>query len=163
MPFYATRSALWISGLATLLLTVVMIVVFAPLGEKGGIEIVALQFSFTPDRFAAIVARWGDDGVALFRSRMWLDYLYPTAYSFLLAGLLFRKSGKGTFVWVPFLAGLFDFIENTIHLKILGKPNLFSPLFAFSPSLVLLASLLATVKWMGILGSLGILLCPMRR
>lgn len=163
MPFYATRSALWISGLATLLLTVIMIVVFAPLGEKGGIEIVLLQFSFTPDRFFKIVQRWGNEGVALFRSRMWLDYLYPAAYSLLLAGFLFRKTGSRSLVLIPFAAGLFDFFENSLHLNLLSHPDVYFQLPPSSLLFVLLASLLASAKWLCILFSLAVIIVPRRR
>lgn len=162
MPFHATRQALWISGIVTLLLTIIMVVVFAPLGERGGLEIVSLQFSFTPDRFFKIVERWGEEGVALFRSRMWLDYLYPTAYSFLLAGSVFRKTGSRTLILIPFTAGLFDFIENSIHLNLLSYSNVLSQLPRSAPLFILLASLLASAKWLCILAALFLLVFSKR-
>ncbi|MBC7232309.1 MAG: hypothetical protein H5T68_03585 [Chloroflexi bacterium] len=140
-------------GLA-LVLSVVAFVAFAyfdqarPPGTPG---VVALQLAFSTDTFHHIIALWGAAGVQAYQvSTLYVDSWFPISYALLFASLiavLTHKPGKAVskshlaFFVVPFVAMLLDWIENALHLVLLRDPS------HLSPSLVLIASVAAAVKW----------------
>ena len=137
-----------------LLLTVLGFVAFAvlerarPAGSPGP---VVLQLAFSKEAFQQVVAQWGPAGVRLYQdSTLGLDYLFPIAYAVCLSSfiaLLTARSEESpsvlhaTWFALPFIAALLDWLENTLHLILLANTN------NLSASLILLASIAATVKW----------------
>lgn len=117
----------------------------------GTPTVTALQLAFSGETFGDIIARWGLEGVRAFRqSTIYVDYWFPVAYALFLASLsalLTVKPGQPpsrlhlTYFALPFIGGLLDWVENTLHLILLRHPT------NLSPSLVLLASLAAVAKW----------------
>lgn len=140
--------------LFSLLLTIVGLAAFStldtarPAGSPGA---VALQLAFSKEAFTRIIAEWGPAGVRAYqRSTLGLDYLFPIAYALCLASSiawLASRPGREPDSVVPALFGLpwvaaaLDWIENTLHLILLGDVH--HP----SASLVLLASIAAAIKW----------------
>lgn len=119
-----------------------------PPGAPG---IFALQLAFTPQRFQFVLEQWGDDAVQHYVTGMWLDYIYPVAYSLALAGLLAWLTSRPnqaparwqlTLFSLPLIAGLLDWVENSLHLLMLAVLHSSS-----SPVLVFIASLAAAIKW----------------
>jgi len=138
----------------SLLLTVLAFVAFAwfdrarPAGTPG---VVALELAFSEEAFHRIITQWGAEGVRAYRtSTIYIDCWFPIAYALLLSSLiavLTVKPGETPSrlqvicFALPFIAGLFDWVENTLHLVLLRDPsNLSAPL-------VLLASIAAAIKW----------------
>ena len=113
---------------------------------KGAAGIVALQLAFTPEKFLLVLDAWGEQGVGVFTNTMWLDFIFPLAYAFLFSGLLARLLGEKAagktpvFVFLPFAAAFFDYLENILHLVIVGSQP-------YRLGLVLPASLAALIKW----------------
>ena len=138
----------------SLLLTVLAFVVFAgfdrarPAGTPG---VVALELAFSEEAFRRITTQWGAEGVHAYRtSTIYIDYWFPIAYALLLSSLiavLTVKPGETpsrrqvTCFALPFIAGLFDWVENTLHLVLLRDPS------NLSARLVLVASIAAAIKW----------------
>jgi hypothetical protein len=120
----------------------------APGGTPGMLD---LQIAFSRARFDEIVARWNDVGVLEIQTRnLWIDLLFPLAYSFLLSGLLGAltlpsgaRPGRGLtlLLALPFLAGLLDWLENGLQIVVLGQGS------GRSSCLILLSSTAATMKW----------------
>jgi penicillin amidase len=109
-----------------------------------------LQLAFTPQRFQFVLEKWGAAGVTNYVTGMWLDYIYAIAYSLALSSLLAwltARPNQPPARWqlilfsLPFLAGLLDWVENTLHLLMLAV--LHSTPFI----LVFVASLAAATKW----------------
>lgn len=137
-----------------LVLTVLGLLGFSALGADkpaGGPSQIALQLAFSEDAFGRIVAQWGAEGVRTYRDvTLGLDYLFPIAYALCLSGAiawLTRARGRDptrlelALFAMPWVAALLDWVENTLHLLLLGD------LTRISAAPVLLASLAAAAKW----------------
>ena len=109
----------------------------------------AMQFAFTPTRFSAILAAWGPEGVARYRSHFVYDLVHPLLFGALgwvavktspvFDGL--SASKERLYRWMlPLAAGL-DYIENTCQLKLLSWPP------GTVDWLVPLSATCATLKW----------------
>lgn len=136
------------------LLTILCIILLAPvnnqLAQAGSGGIFSLQFSFTHERFMKVITGWGNDGIATFLKTMWIDYLFPIFYATLLgsiqARVLLRKVHPVTLtqhilIAIPYAAALFDYMENTLHVILLSQPA------PYSSTLILAASMCASIKW----------------
>lgn len=128
-------------AIATLANFVVMNLVY--LGLPGtGITIIYLQFAFTPERAQEILSLWGESGQTLFLNTLYLDYIFPILYGYLLVTAAI-KLRKKILVFIALLAPLADMLENSIHYAIISH-NL-------SLSHILLSSIAASIKWIAIL------------
>jgi hypothetical protein len=120
----------------------------APEGTPGMLD---LQLAFSGARFDEIVTRWNETGMLeMERRNLWIDLLFPFAYSFLLSGLLGAlalplgvQPGRGLTLLLtfPFLAGMLDWLENGLQIFLLGQGS------ARSAFLILLSSTAAAMKW----------------
>jgi len=123
-------------------------------------NIIDLQLSFTQAKFTGIVQAWvqhkGIEGIeALRTSIVNLDFIYPLVYALFLASLYALSGGRNQEVLspaqkamfaLPFFAGLADWIENSIHLILLGRVQSPADLEMLPAELILAASLFAAVK-----------------
>ncbi len=113
--------------------------------------ILGLQFAFSVEAARTIIQLWGEQGASLIARTMWIDYIYPLFYATFLASSIvyfsrkWRMFGTRTLIGLvvpPYLAAFLDYVENTLHLILLHNfPNL-------SASLVEIASVTATIKWL---------------
>ena len=138
--------ALWGSGLTALALLLGLGVFLAPLQPN----IVALQLSFSPSAFGAIVHAWGDTSLARYRAHLPWDYLLLLNY-----GLFGWLLGARTAVFAPYpmrarrvaawlmpLASAFDAMENALHGWLTEAPR-------FGLELVYAASgTVSLLKWL---------------
>jgi len=130
-----------ILAIATLANFVVMNLVY--LGLPGtGITIIYLQFAFTPERAQEILSLWGEPGQTLFLNTLYLDYIFPILYGYLLV-IATLKTKRKALLLVAFIAPIADIIENSIHYAII-KQNV-------SPEAILWSSIAASIKWVAIL------------
>lgn len=141
---------------STAILTILLGTIDSRVAGPGGHGVFYLQMSFTKPAFEAILAAWGPDGIRLFIKTMWLDYIYPLSYSLLIASFIAFLQRKGeeirnAWLLIPFIAGFFDMVENSIHLYILLN-------HAFSKSLIMTASTVALAKWLLLLASFGVMM-----
>ncbi|MBM3180143.1 MAG: penicillin acylase family protein [Chloroflexi bacterium] len=116
----------------------------------GAPSIFDLQLAFTPQRFQFVMEQWGEAAMQNYVTGMWMDYIYPVAYSLALAGFIAWLTVRPnqpparwhlTLFSLPLIAGLLDWVENTLHLVMLAV--LHSTPFV----LVFIASLAAAIKW----------------
>lgn len=151
----------WLSGALSLLLFIAMVVHSAPLSPS----IPALQFTFTPAAFQAILAHWGPAGVARFKSHFVIDFPFLLSYG--VFGYLYARQSKllaclsarprHLLSWTLPGAALLDAGENLLHLHLLTAPT--EP-----PALYLLAGLVASLKWTAIAAFIvGLLVVANRR
>ena len=75
------RRGLVISGIATLVLAIVLTVLDARMRDAGGPGIVGFEFAWDEDGASRILADWGDEGEDAARLSLWLDFLYLIAYA----------------------------------------------------------------------------------
>jgi hypothetical protein len=126
------RRALWILGIATLVLFAILAVIDRRMTDTGGPGIVGFELARTPQRAAEILADWGDSGQDAARASLWLDFLYLTTYgAFLwLAVRALRESlarrgvdGFARFgeriALLPFVGAACDAVEDVFLLLVL--------------------------------------------
>jgi len=98
----------------------------------------------------AVLRQWGEAGVTGYREHLWLDYLFPAAYAIFFASLIAWMDGKRTISTgkipiifsFPLVAGLLDWLENTIHLQLLQNPTAINAVLIFS------AFVISSTKWL---------------
>jgi hypothetical protein len=141
----------WIAAI-TGNLVIVFFILFATLGTPppdDAPNVMNLQLAFSEDTFRDILHQWGPEAVQTYQDNMWLDYLFPPIYAIFLASaaaVLTRRSdapptrAQRALLIAPFVAALFDYLENTLHLLILRDD-------ALEAGLILLASVAAAIKW----------------
>ena len=137
----------YISASTTLILfAIVMFYVNPSIDSKSGLEVLHLQLSFEKELGIQIVSSWTDKGVRLFFNLIWLDYIYALSYSIFFSSLLLKLQNtytkKSMIIYIPFLAGTFDWIENTLEIIFLKNME------SFSETLFFIHSIVASLKWL---------------
>lgn len=109
---------------------------------------IALQLSYTAERFNEVLELWGPENSLRYQHSMWADFLFPISYAVLFTGLLVRigrQHDPALFVqtvwFAPTLAALLDYLENILHLILLTKGA------PYSPQLVQFSANIAMMKW----------------
>lgn len=137
--------ALW--GLVSLALLIGLGAYLAPLQPN----LVALQLTFTPEAFNAVLAAWQPAGVTLYRSHLPVDGLLLLSYGvwgYLLGSTsqLFSHASDASRRMVSLLtplAALADSGENLLHWLLTG------PQAHFAPWVYTLSGVCASLKWTG--------------
>jgi hypothetical protein len=116
----------------------------------GGYGIVNYELAYNADKAETILRAWGSTGQAAARRSLLIDFAFMPAYGLLFAGitLLIARAQPGRLATVgrwlvlaPIAAALFDALENTMLLSMLGTAGRVPPL----PPLV--AGVSASVKF----------------
>lgn len=136
-------------GLVSLALLVGLGAYLAPLKP----HLVALQFTFTPEAFQAVLATWKPAGVALYRSHLPLDGLLLLSYGCFGYGLAstspwfsgFAVASRRRLAWLLPWAALADAGENLLHWVLTAQGAV------YAPWIYALAGVCASLKWCGLL------------
>lgn len=144
----STRRTLIFFALLTILLYIgISTVLF--LGNVPGSDIISLQFAFSKAKVIKLIEKWGTIGTKFVLYSMFIDFMYPLAYSALIssviANVMERQNVKPRdykAVFAPFIAALLDYIENIMEIIIINS------LEDVSESFVFLASIISTLKWL---------------
>lgn len=123
-------------------------------------NLVALQFTFTPEAFGRVLAAWQPAGVALFRSHLPVDGVLLLCYGwfgYLLASRspLFSRytaEGRRRLAGVLPLAALADSGENLLHWVLTADEAV------AAPWVYALAGACASLKWLGLAVFFGVVL-----
>ena len=128
--------------------------VFAPIEAelKGstGYGVIEFEFAWTSENIKKIFKAWGQEGINKQIFVTWIDFLYIPSYGFFSAGLILfisrKLEGKSQNIGLhitllPFIAGIFDVIENINLLLMLTNETY---IWSSSP---FIASLCASIKF----------------
>jgi hypothetical protein len=95
-------------------------------GKKIGV--IDLTIGFNSQKMLQMVADYGDEARAYYaQTEMTKDVIYPIVYAFLfgvILSLLYRDKAYKPFHWVnllPFIALIFDYLENICIVSLLQK------------------------------------------
>ena len=144
------KKVLILSGISCLLITVFFIILGTSINPGNAPGVVDLQLSFSKDSFSNIINQWGPEITQFFKFCLWIDFLYAFLYALFLSSLiaylslkLNKKLSKTDqfFFFLPIIAGINDWIENSLHLIVLRDMK------DFSENLIFAASVFASVKW----------------
>jgi hypothetical protein len=118
---------LWITGIAALVLFVLLGVIDEDVKETGGPGIISFEVEFTSENARETLAHWGEDGRDSAVLSLWLDYAFLVAYAafFSLAVVAVTE----TLQWrrwaflatFPLAAAVCDAIENAALLMTIGQ------------------------------------------
>ncbi len=114
----------------TLSLSLLMVPYSRVIEENGGKDLTCLQIPFTKSRAATIINSYNSEARSAARSlHLPGDLLFPLGYSLLYSGLigLITRGQEGHWLRIgmiimffPFVAMVFDWIENTFILRMLN-------------------------------------------
>lgn len=185
--FYGCQWRGWVALVASVAALVFMFVLFPRASAKTGSkknDVRALQMAYTPEMFVGVLRGWGTPkteeeargenretlrnavGTMKRKNIRNLDIAFPFVYALALGFAYAWLSGRRqptaldfVLFLTPFVAGLFDLIENAIHLYLLSGVNTADDVDAavnakkFKPSLVFAASAFAHAKYLLLLVS----------
>lgn len=141
---------IWLTGLATLILTASLIRYLVPLGT----DVVALQLAFHPPNFGHIVHSWTPDELQRYRQHLPLAFALALCYGtfgYLLATFTGFFAGLGATgvrfaKWSLPLAAISHAVSNVLHLWLTAAPRFGLPgVYAMSAAMSLL-------KWAMLIG-----------
>ncbi len=121
--------------------------ILSPLGHG---DVLTLQLTFNPQTFSNILEHWGPEGIRTYLLHFLPDYIHGPIYAVFLSSAMARLTKDrhppaSRFVislfLLPFIAGLCDMAENTLHLIMIGRPAL------ISSGLVSLSAACTWIKW----------------
>jgi hypothetical protein len=148
------KSIIVISTIMTLVMfTVVMFIINPSIDGKNGIDVLSLQLAFNKEVAIEIINSWSKSGIENFNKFIFTDYIYALSYSIffssILSVLILKKSIQNILkykliIYLPFIAGLFDWIENTLELLFINNP------IEFSNTLFFIHSIIASLKWISL-------------
>jgi hypothetical protein len=164
-----------VSFVLTVVLSVVLYLLGRPLQHKASPHgIISLELAGKPARIQTILEAWGQEGRALARKHIGLDYLYLVCYSTAIVlgcALVARHLSSqfsvlatvgGILAWAQFAAALLDAVENYAMLRILNRPQgAFWPAVALGCALPKFVIILLGLLYVG-LGFLWWILGPKR-
>ena len=109
-----------------------------------------MQLAFTKENFLQVVGNLSADERTFARNTLLLDFIYPLVYSTTLSSIIAILTIKTEeypwkrhliFFVLPYIAAIFDYIENIFQFVMLGDLN------NITDSNVFLMSLAASIKW----------------
>lgn len=112
-------------------------------------SVLRLQLAFDVDMFWSILDRWGEAGVAVFRSHFPWDAVHPLLYG-AMGWLLVTRTplyaelspgAQWAFRWMLPMAAACDGVENALHWHLLGLPH------GSGAAAVAVSSTFSLVKW----------------
>jgi hypothetical protein len=154
LKFLSNKSTLF-GALALMSFMFVVVMFFVnPLIDSGnGMSVILLQLAFDKSTGIEIIKHWGSTGIINFNKWIFTDYIYAFSYSLFFASILSFFIAKNNtlllykwIIYLPFIVGFFDCLENTIELLFIKNPLEFSSLLFF------IHSILASLKWLSLPG-----------
>ncbi|HLP21050.1 MAG TPA: hypothetical protein VK174_12145 [Chitinophagales bacterium] len=159
---YFLRIANWKTFVAALLLYLLFGAYVMPQGAKAfeansgkKVEILDLQFHYTPEQARSIIADYGDAGRSFaIKFGLIADTLYPLAYTFfflmitslIFKGLINKGTRTGNLHLFPLFILVVDYCEN------IGIANLMNSYPNFTDTEVHVASFFTSLKWCLVVG-----------
>jgi hypothetical protein len=123
----------------------VMFVINPIIDGSNGVGLIDLQLSFDKTAGIGIVQSWGEQGVHRFNRWIFSDYIYALSYGLFFASwlsfLLIKKNlvshlSYKFVVFVPFIAALLDWLEDSLELLFINNQTAFSAGLFFTHSLI---------------------------
>ena len=147
MNFLTDKKVVIISMITTLIMAYIVMFIFDPMVDgKDGLSVIALQLAFEKSKGIQIVSSWD---IEAFNRGIVLDYLYALSYMIFFASLISwlekkKQITSSLFPYIALLAGVFDWIENSLELWFLHDVE------AFSSTLFFIHSIFSILKWLAL-------------
>jgi hypothetical protein len=110
----------------------------------GGRGLPDSEIYYTYHQLFQVFDAYGETGRAMYLQIQLIDMVYPVVYSLLLAGILmalYKRSRFEHVVFIPFMAALFDYVENILlRTSVQAFP-------AMNDAVVQIAAMATLLKW----------------
>lgn len=160
---------LWVLGIASVALFVVLAIVDRKVQDSGGPGIIPFELAGSSDRANEILGEWDASATDAARLSLWLDFPYLVLYGafFCLAILAVRDAARGrgwerfarpgtAIAFAPIAAAAFDIVEDVFLLLVIGgHADGSAPAIATGFAIAKFIALAAT--WVYLLGGLAAL------
>jgi len=129
---------------------IVMFYINPLIDSQNGLSVISLQLAFDKNIGIEVIKNWRESGINNFNQWIFTDYIYAFSYSLFFASLLSflickKKKTKNisyaVSVYLAFIAGFLDCIENTMELSFINAPETYSSFLFF------IHSCIASIKW----------------
>lgn len=125
------------TGLVFLVSQIVILKILVKINLK---EVILLQTTFSDITFSNIITKWKESGsIDYYFSHYYFDFIHPVFYSLFLLAIMSKvlnnKINMEKYVFIiyfPFVAGLFDIIENILHLYMITNNIYLKEIIIFS-------------------------------
>lgn len=133
------------TGLVFLVSQIVILKILAKINLK---EVIALQTTFSDLTFSNIITKWKASGnIDYYFLHYYFDFIHPFFYALFLLAIMFKvlnnKLNIEKYVFIiyfPFVTGLFDIIENILHLYMITN-NI------YPKEIVIISAFFTNLKW----------------
>lgn len=118
--------------------------------QLGHSDPLVLQLTFSRTVFVDILQKWGQTGIGIYKNHFYVDYPHAFIYAGFLSSLIaYLSAGQDrepvqvhlVLFSLPYVAGLCDLTENTLHLILLANP------FAVPDTMVKISATITWMKW----------------
>lgn len=118
--------------------------------QLGHSDPLILQLTFSRTVFMDILQKWGQTGIGIYKNHFFVDYPHAFIYTGFLASLIAylteeqnKEPAHGHLLLfsLPYVAGLCDLVENTLHLILIRNP------VAVPGTLVKISATMTWTKW----------------
>ena len=125
-------------------------IIISMLLQLGHNDPLILQLTFSKTVFMDILHKWGQPDIGIYKKHFFVDYPHAFVYASLLAsviGYLLAEQDREpasihlALFSLPYIAGMCDLAENTLHLILISNP------VAVSGTLVKISATMAWSKW----------------
>ena len=125
-------------------------IIVSMLLQLGHSDPLVLQLTFSRTVFVDILQKWGQTGIGIYKKHFFVDYPHAFIYAGFLASLIAYLSAEQdrepvqlhlVLFSLPYVAGLCDLAENTLHLILLANP------VAVPGTLVKISATITWTKW----------------
>jgi hypothetical protein len=132
--------------------------------SRLGLDCLKIQLTFSSRVFASILNRWTEADINVYLNHFYFDSYHPFLYAISLASTIAVLTNRDKrevrplailFFLMPFVAGLFDLLENILHILMINHRDLISPAlvavsgtFSFGKWLLVSASIIFIIRSM---------------
>jgi hypothetical protein len=147
MNFLANKKTVIFFGITTLIMAYIVMAIVDPMIDRSnGASVIALQLAFFKENGLKIVSTWD---IEAFKKWIFTDYIYALSYMLFFSSLALwlakiKNTTAGIYPYIAIMAGIFDWIENSLELWFLNS------LESFSSALFFMHSIFSTLKWLAL-------------
>ena len=125
-------------------------IIVSMLLQLGHNDPLILQLTFSKTVFIDILQKWGQPGVGIYKKHFFVDYPHALIYASFLASVIAYLTAEQnrepahfhlTLFSLPYVAGLCDLVENTLHLILISNP------VSVPETLVKISATMTWTKW----------------
>jgi hypothetical protein len=139
------------------MLVIVMLFINPKIDGANGMGLIDLQLCFDKLKGIEIIENWGLQGRNNFINLIYTDYIYAVSYVLFFIALMSCVKLKKAYWLIPILAGLSDWLEDSMEIVFINNPQ------GFSDALFVVHSFVASAKFVFIIFAVVVIVLKIRK